>query len=250
MPAGWSYGGARRVATAAAGGSQDTPFVSRPPLSSRCPPVTPPSPGGLFLLLLLLLRRPLAGTAPRGVPADTTAVVVASPSRVRLPPPPPSPLPCVHRDGDAARPPRSAVTAAMSSSGGSGPPRGAALPAAKALSTVARRRLGKELDEWLSAEPPVPGMSVSATERLDLYVFLFFFPPFLWFLFFLCVCAPLSIICGRVDGVSVRLFLFCLHRVVVLGGWGESGGGGVPVPAWRLTLRDPLRQRVGAVAGC
>lgn len=60
----------------------------------------------------------------------------------------------------------------MSSGGGSGPPRGGAtLPAAKALSPVARRRLGKELDEWLSAEPPVPGMSVSATERLDLYVF-------------------------------------------------------------------------------
>ncbi|OSX70215.1 hypothetical protein BU14_0854s0004 [Porphyra umbilicalis] len=58
----------------------------------------------------------------------------------------------------------------MSSSGGSGPPRGATLPAAKALSPVARRRLGKELDEWLSAEPPVPGMSVSATERLDMYV--------------------------------------------------------------------------------
>jgi len=48
------------------------------------------------------------------------------------------------------------------------------LPAAKALSPVARRRLGKELDEWLSAEPPVPGMSVSATERLDMYVFFFF----------------------------------------------------------------------------
>ncbi|GAB0490218.1 hypothetical protein MMPV_001450 [Pyropia vietnamensis] len=59
----------------------------------------------------------------------------------------------------------------MSSSGGSGPPRGGAtLPAAKALSPVARRRLGKELDEWLSAEPPVPGMSVSATERLDLWM--------------------------------------------------------------------------------
>ncbi|KAK1865220.1 hypothetical protein I4F81_007754 [Pyropia yezoensis] len=58
----------------------------------------------------------------------------------------------------------------MSSGGGSGPPRAAALPTAKTLSPVARRRLGKELDEWLSAEPPVPGMSVSATERLDLWM--------------------------------------------------------------------------------
>lgn len=101
----------------------------------------------------------------------------------------------------------------MSSSGGSGPPRGAALPAAKALSPVARRRLGKELDEWLSAEPPVPGMSVSATERLDLYVFFRFFFFLMW--------GRGSIICGRVNGVSAPAFFFswaCATLLGLLGG--------------------------------
>lgn len=98
----------------------------------------------------------------------------------------------------------------MSSGGGSGPPRAAALPTAKTLSPVARRRLGKELDEWLSAEPPVPGMSVSATERLDLYVG---FPPFLLFVGALCDLSTTEL------GQRPCPFLF--HRVLVLRGAGR-----------------------------
>lgn len=37
----------------------------------------------------------------------------------------------------------------------------------KHLSKVAQRRLSRELAEWSVKEPPVPGMSVIPTERLD-----------------------------------------------------------------------------------
>lgn len=43
------------------------------------------------------------------------------------------------------------------------------------LSSVARKRLLKELQEWLSGEP-VPGMSVEPPERLDLYADLEIWP--------------------------------------------------------------------------